>query len=352
MDLRIFTEPQQGASYDQLLAVARTAEDVRLRRVLPVGPLPGDGRRGRPARPDRRLDHVGRPGARDVQDPARHADDRGDVPAARRAGDPGGPGGRDERWPGRAAVWAQGGSRPSTRRTASAFPPVRERFDRLEEQLAIITGLWRTPLGERFSYAGHALPADRLPRPAQAGAVTAPCRSSSAAAVRAARRPWPPPTPTSSTCRSPSVAATQAQFGGSAAACTAAGRDRASLVLSADAGGVLRPGRHEVRRRAEAIGRDPDELRANGLAGSPAEVVDKIGRYAEIGASRIYLPAARPRRPRPPAPDRRPGAEAGAKGGPADGHDGRPASTTEAEVGRPLRGERKSTYRRPERGTD
>ena len=27
MDLRIFTEPQQGATYDDLLAVARAAED-------------------------------------------------------------------------------------------------------------------------------------------------------------------------------------------------------------------------------------------------------------------------------------------------------------------------------------
>jgi F420-dependent oxidoreductase-like protein len=35
------------------------------------------------------------------------------------------------------------------------FPPVRERFDRLEEQLAIITGLWRTPIGERFDFHGH-----------------------------------------------------------------------------------------------------------------------------------------------------------------------------------------------------
>ena len=28
------------------------------------------------------------------------------------------------------------------------FPPLGERFDRLEEQLAIITGLWETPDGE------------------------------------------------------------------------------------------------------------------------------------------------------------------------------------------------------------
>ena len=45
----------------------------------------------------------------------------------------------------------------------------------------------------------------------------------------------------------------------------------------------------EVKRRADAIGREPQELRANGLAGSPAEIVDKIGRYAALGASRIYL---------------------------------------------------------------
>jgi hypothetical protein len=28
MELRVFTEPQQGATYDDLLAVARTAEDL------------------------------------------------------------------------------------------------------------------------------------------------------------------------------------------------------------------------------------------------------------------------------------------------------------------------------------
>ena len=32
-----------------------------------------------------------------------------------------------------------------------------------------------------------------------------------------------------------------------------------------------------------------DELRRNGLAGSAAEIVDKIGTFAEVGASRIYL---------------------------------------------------------------
>lgn len=45
----------------------------------------------------------------------------------------------------------------------------------------------------------------------------------------------------------------------------------------------------EVARRAAAIGREADELKINGLAGTPDEVVDKIGRYAEIGSSRLYL---------------------------------------------------------------
>jgi alkanesulfonate monooxygenase SsuD/methylene tetrahydromethanopterin reductase-like flavin-dependent oxidoreductase (luciferase family) len=45
----------------------------------------------------------------------------------------------------------------------------------------------------------------------------------------------------------------------------------------------------EVARRAAAIGRDVDELKTNGVAGSPAEAVDKLGRYAEAGATRVYL---------------------------------------------------------------
>ncbi len=35
------------------------------------------------------------------------------------------------------------------------FPPTGERFDRLEEQLSILAGLWSTPPGERFSYQGQ-----------------------------------------------------------------------------------------------------------------------------------------------------------------------------------------------------
>ncbi len=64
MQLRIFIEPQQGASYDDLLAVARAAERARVRRLLPVRPLPAHGSGAGSPRSDRRLDHPRRPGPR------------------------------------------------------------------------------------------------------------------------------------------------------------------------------------------------------------------------------------------------------------------------------------------------
>ena len=45
----------------------------------------------------------------------------------------------------------------------------------------------------------------------------------------------------------------------------------------------------EVARRAEVIGRDLDELRSNSpLVGTPAEIVDKLAHWREIGVQRVY----------------------------------------------------------------
>jgi len=78
-------------------------------------------------------------------------------------------------------------------------------------------------------------------------------------------------------------------FDGVRAACEEAGRDPDSLVLSSAL--VLCVGQDdaELARRAAAIGREVGELRENGVAGSPAEAVDVLGRYAEAGASRVHL---------------------------------------------------------------
>jgi alkanesulfonate monooxygenase SsuD/methylene tetrahydromethanopterin reductase-like flavin-dependent oxidoreductase (luciferase family) len=67
------------------------------------------------------------------------------------------------------------------------------------------------------------------------------------------------------------------------------GRDPASLTWSNALVVCVGEDEAEFHRRAEAIGREPDELRENGVAGTPAEAVETIGRYADEGAERVYL---------------------------------------------------------------
>ena len=69
----------------------------------------------------------------------------------------------------------------------------------------------------------------------------------------------------------------------------AAGRDLTTLTLSNALTVCAGRDENQARRRAAAIGRDLDELRHDGLAGSPDEIVDKIGQYSEVGTNRIYL---------------------------------------------------------------
>ena len=44
-----------------------------------------------------------------------------------------------------------------------------------------------------------------------------------------------------------------------------------------------------MRRRAAAIGREPDQLRSGSLAGTVSEVVDTLGAAGAAGVSRVYL---------------------------------------------------------------
>lgn len=86
-----------------------------------------------------------------------------------------------------------------------------------------------------------------------------------------------------------SIEDTERQFGRVRAAAEAAGRAADALTYSNALVACVGKDDAEVARRAAVIGREVEELKANGLAGSPAEVVEKIGRYAEAGAQRIYL---------------------------------------------------------------
>ena len=168
------------------------------------------------------------------------------------------------------------------------FPPVAERFERLREQLEIVTGLWTTRGGERFSFTGrHYSLADSpaLPKPVQtprppiivggAGAVRTP-----ALAAQFADEFNAPFHTVDDAAR---------QFVRVRAACEEAGRDPGSVRLSVAA--VLCCGRDEAEfaRRAATIGRDVADLRERDLAGTPAEVVARCGAYAAVGAGTIYL---------------------------------------------------------------
>jgi F420-dependent oxidoreductase-like protein len=168
------------------------------------------------------------------------------------------------------------------------FPPLGERFDILTEQLEIITGLWGTADGDTFSFAGpHYQLSDSpgLPKPAQ--------------------RPHPPVilggggprrTPRLAARFADefnlgfrSVADSAAAFGRVRQACEAAGRDPASLIYSVAQLVCCGKDEGEFARRAAAIGREPADVRAHGLGGTPGEIAAKIAEFAEIGVERVYL---------------------------------------------------------------
>jgi alkanesulfonate monooxygenase len=168
------------------------------------------------------------------------------------------------------------------------FPPTRERFDMLEETLAIVTGLWSTPPGETFSYVGQhyrLTDSPALPKPVQPGGppVILGGKGSRRTPELTARYAAEFNMPFSD------VETTRTQFARIRGACEAAGRDPDGLVLSNAL--TLCCGRDdaEVAKRAAAVGYEIDELRAEGLAGTPDEVVDQIGQYVELGSRRIYL---------------------------------------------------------------
>lgn len=287
MDFRIFTEPQQGASYDDLLAVARATEDLgfdgffRSDHYLVMGQ--GDGLPG-PTDAMVTLAGLARETTRirlgtlvcsaTFRLPGVQAISAAQIDAMSH--------GRLELGLGTGWYDAEHSA------YGIPFPALGERFDLLEEQLAILTGLWRTPVGQRFSFQGkhYALTdSPALPKPVQDGGVPliigggGKRRTPRLAARYAAEfnRVFVP------------IEEIKAQFERVGEACDEIGRDRATLTLSAGLVACVGRTDAEVARRAAAIGRDVDELRENGFAGSPEEVADKVGRLQEAGAQRCYF---------------------------------------------------------------
>ena len=168
MELRIFTEPQEGATYDDQLAVARLAEELGFDAYFRSDHyISFFGDDGLPGPTDAWITLAGLAARR--ASAARHSGLAGDVPFAGPARHRGGAGRRHERRSHRARPRRRL-ERPEHAAYGIPFPGTGERFDHLEEQLAVITGLWATPEGERFSYSGRHYRIDdspALPKPVQ-----------------------------------------------------------------------------------------------------------------------------------------------------------------------------------------
>jgi alkanesulfonate monooxygenase len=286
VELRVFVEPQLGASYGDQLAVARVAEDCgygaffRSDHYLVMGdgdPRPGPTDSwvtlGALARETSTIRLGTMVTSATFRHPGPLAISVAQVDAMS--------GGRVEF--GIGAGWFEA----EHRAYGIPFPPVGERFDRLEEQLEILIGLWATPAGDTFSFAGvHYELSDSpaLPKPVQQPVPViigggGPRRTPALAARFATEFNMP----------FASVDRTREQFDRVRAACEAAGRDPGSMILSAAIEVCVGSDETEVERRASTIGRTAAQMREAGAAGTPDEAVATLRAFAEAGASRAYV---------------------------------------------------------------
>ncbi|MFI6496570.1 LLM class F420-dependent oxidoreductase [Nonomuraea typhae] len=282
MKLRIFTEPQEGATYDDLLAVAQAAERLgfdaffrsdHYQRIGPGEPGPGSSDAwitlaGLARDTSRlRLGTLVTPATFRLPGPLAISVAQVDQMS----------GGRIE------LGFGTGWYETEHASYGIPFPPIGERFDRFEEQLQIITGLWTADAP--FSYDGthyQLKDSPALPKPLQ--------------------RPRPPIIIGGfGAKRTPRLAARYADefnvpfrtvdetgtfFDTVRQAAGEAGR---TVRMSAAQTTCVATGRAELERRAAAIGSDLSSLRTNGLAGTPSEVLGKLEQFAALGAEHVYL---------------------------------------------------------------
>ncbi|WP_020389999.1 LLM class F420-dependent oxidoreductase [Kribbella catacumbae] len=286
MLLRIFTEPQQGASYDDLLAVARKTEECgfdaffRSDHYLAMGD--GDGLPGPTdswitlaglARETSRIKLGTLVSSATFRSPGVLAISVAQVDQMS--------GGRVEL--GLGAGWYEA----EHAAYGLDFPDTPGRFDLLTEQLELITGLWDTPVGEKYSFDGEhyqLTDSPALPKPVQqphppiivggAGQKRTPALAAKYAAEFNAGFK--------------SIEDTAVLFARVRAACEAAGRAPETLALSTAHCVVVGKDDAEVKRRAATIGRTPDNPQG-AIIGTPAQVVDHLGHLATAGSQRQYV---------------------------------------------------------------
>jgi F420-dependent oxidoreductase-like protein len=287
VDLRIFTEPQQGATYDDLLRVAQATEECGFDAFFRSDHFLAMGVPGEPGPTDSYVTLAGL--ARETSrirlgTLVTSATFRLPGPLAVAVAQV------DQMSGGRVELGlGTGWFEAEHQAYGIPFPAVSERFDRLAEQLEILTGLWTTPPGERYSFTGtHYTVVDSpaLPKPVQ--------------------QPHPPViVGGKGKRRTPELAArfatefnvpfatvddVAAQFARVDRACAEAGRDPATLARSVAQMTCVGRDDAEVARRAEALGKKIDELNPFDLTGTVAQVVDQLGTWQErTGLSRFYL---------------------------------------------------------------
>ena len=286
MKLRIFTEPQQGASYDQLLAVAQRAEKLgfdaffRSDHFLKMGSVNGNPG---PSDAWTTLAGIAREtstirlgtlvNSATFRHPAITAVSVANVDAMSH--------GRVEL--GLGAGWFE----EEHKAYGFDFLPLGQRFDELSEQLAVISGLWSTPLGETFNFTGNHYTLENspaLPKPVQ----------SSVPIIIGGR----------GLKKTPALAAQYAtefnmpfvvidDFVGQCSrvreACTAIGREPSTLKYTCAQTIVCGVDNAEVARRAKNIGREVAELTVSGLCGTPDQVIAKIKQWGAAGSETVYL---------------------------------------------------------------
>ena len=291
MELRILTEPQQGATYDQQLAVAQLAEQCGFTGYFRTDHLQREG------------DADGLPGPTDawmtLAGLARETSRirLGTLMTC-----------STFRNPGHLAIMvaqvdAMSGGRVELGLGAGSFAgehhaldiplaSARERFTRLEEQLALITGLWTAHPGEPYSFQGqyhvvHDYPA--LVRPVQSPhppilvGGQGPKRTPALAAKFAAEYNTDGVSPTE--CAE--------AYSRVISACEKIGRDPADMTFSSVVTLCCGTSSGEIAQRKKVIaaksGGDFNGHLDNGATGTPAQVAERLHAFKEAGADRVYL---------------------------------------------------------------
>jgi len=262
MDLRVFVEPQEGATYDQQLAMAQVAEaegfsaffrSDHLMRFDDKNPGPGPTESwitlAGLARETSKIRLGTLVTSMTFRQPGMLAITVAQVDAMS--------GGRVEL--GLGTGWFD----PEHHAHGIPFPPLGERFERLTEQLQILVGMWTTPVGERFSFKGRHYTVEdspALPNPMQ--------------------RPHPP-----------------IIIGGAGSKRTPKLAARFANEFNVPFHGVkdFAKAAERVRKACEDVGRDPDSLvysaavNVDVKANSTTEILDELGAFKEAGAQRAYL---------------------------------------------------------------